>query len=41
MITLVDVKTYRHRGSGWTISGSFDRRRQSGRFRRNPATPMR
>jgi hypothetical protein len=40
MIALVDVKTYRHRGSGWTISGSFDRRRQSGRFRRIPVAAV-
>jgi hypothetical protein len=36
MITLVDVKTDDHGGSGWTISGRLDRRRQNGRFRRAP-----
>jgi hypothetical protein len=34
VITLVDVKTDDHGGSGWTISGRLDRRRQNGRFRR-------
>ncbi|HKM72212.1 MAG TPA: hypothetical protein VJX94_19505 [Stellaceae bacterium] len=34
MITLVDVKTDDHGGSGWTISGRLDRRRPNGRFRR-------
>jgi hypothetical protein len=31
MITLVDVKTEDHGGSGWTISGRLDCRRQNGR----------
>jgi hypothetical protein len=34
MITLVDVKTDDHGGSGWMISGRLDHRRQNGRFRR-------
>jgi hypothetical protein len=34
MITLVDVKTDDHGGSGWTITGRLDHRRQNGCIRR-------
>ena len=34
MITLIDVKTNDHGGSGWMISGRLDRRRPNACFRR-------
>lgn len=37
MITLVNVKSNDHGGSGWMISGRLDRRRPNGCFRRNLA----
>jgi hypothetical protein len=41
MITLVDVKTNDHGGSGWMISGRLDRRRPNGCFRRYIAVDAR